>query len=113
MGFLEKFFKVKEGADTTGFALEKRYKVDFVKIRDKNIDLENVEVYFPFNTSDIVVNGKRRRFDAYKVDETVWSSDNKYQRIITNDFVFWIKPRDYKSLKDIMMRRQKEYLKNR
>lgn len=121
MGFFKNLFKKKEenikvtaiSEDNTKATIirgEEKYIIDFLKIRSEDTTLKNVEVSFPLNSRHIIINGVQKYFDAYIIDETGWSEDNKYKRIITREFCFWIKPKDYKVLRDIMLHRQKEMM---
>ncbi|OOM12054.1 hypothetical protein [Clostridium saccharobutylicum] len=114
MGLFKDSFGKKE-TNTKAITVnnEGKYIIDFLKIRRDDITLKNVQVSFSLETRYIMINGDQKYFDAYIVDEIGWSEDNKYQRIITRDFCFWIKPKDYKTLKDIMMYRQKEMMEER
>lgn len=110
-----KFFleKKEENTKATTITGEGKYIIDFFKIRSNDTTLKNVEVSFPLNSRHIIIDGVQKHFDAYSIDETGWSDDNKYKRIITREFCFWIKPQDYKNLKDIMLCRQKELMEDR
>lgn len=107
------FSKKEENTKTTTITGEGKYLIDFLRIRKDGTTLKNVEVSFPLNSSHIIIDGIQKHFDAYSIDETGWSEDNKYKRIITRQFCFWIKPKDYNYLKDIMLHKQKELIEYR
>lgn len=114
MGLLEFIFgKKKENTKITTIISEGKYIIDFLKIRSNDTTLKNVEVYFPLSSPHIIIDGAQKHFDAYSIDEIGWSEDNKYKRIITREFCFWIKPKDYKSLKDIMLYKQKKLMEDK
>lgn len=114
MGLFKKIFgKKEENTKTTTITGEGKYIIDFLKIRSNDTTLKNVDVSFPLNSRHIIIDGAQKHFDAYSIDETGWSEDNNYKRIITREFCFWIKPKDYSQLRDVMLDRQKELMENR
>jgi len=89
------------------------FQIDFISIRDTQEKITNAIVSFPEDSQYIIINGEKEYFDAYKVENEGKSSDNKYYRIATSDFKFWVLPKDKDRFMSILNHRHQIKMKRR
>lgn len=89
------FFRKKK----SGKAIDDIFIIDFMYLIRKDRHIKDVKVFFYKDERAININGEKRAFETYGLEERRMSKDNKYYKIANRDYLFWISPRDYKRFK--------------